>query len=231
VPYPLCHVTVLRVRAAENDALLPEEEASDIEQTFPGLSPPIPSPTEPNVMLHRSHRSPAGGSNPLRFAFDFSKPDHASPQQDAPAPTGSWPLDRVTGGEASSSSPPAHQLSPASAGRSEGGPTGLSGGISDLSLPRDTRSTPGASTPTPRSSAQAHRYYERPWDSVHTHDNALFADQSPAASGDTSGGLRAPTPASTQKLAERCDADMPRDAARMPSPDENSSENLPILSK
>lgn len=221
------------VRAAEDDALLPEEEASGIVETFPGLSPPIPSPTEPTVTLQQSQRCSPAASNPLRMAFDFSKPENA-PAPPYDAAVGSWPLDAVAEATALSERVPEAARSPASDGTESGdAELQLSGGVSDLSLPRAAGSSPGVGTPTPRGSAHAYRNHERPWDSVYTHDNALFSDQSPTASGGTSAGVRATpvTPVSAQKIPEACDADMARDAAHMPSPDENSSENLPFLSK
>lgn len=225
------------MHAAEDDALLSEEEADGIVHTFPGLSSPIRSPTEPTVGPPRAQRC-AQESNPLRSGYDFSKtsPPHA-------APVGSWPLNH-TAAETNGASPATDLVSPRavqppfspeSGYASESSPATVSAGISDLSLPR--ASTPGASTPTPRGSA--HRTHDRPWDTMHTHDNVLFSDKSPGAegacaSGGSAGDVRAlqlTPPSAQKKLPEGSDVGLARDAARMPSPDENSSENLPFQAK
>ena len=188
--------------------MLPEEEADCIAHTFPGLSPPILSPTEPTVGPQRAQRA-LHDSNPLRAACDFSQ---AASQQAAPA----GPRSPETGLASEESTPDT-----------------LSGGISDLSLP--LVSTPGASTPVPRGSV--HRTHERPWDTMHTHDNVLFSDQSPGADGAGASGGGASTKAaqlmltSVQKTEKLPDADVERHDARMPSPDENSSENLLVQAK
>ena len=153
------------MRAAEDDAMLPEEEAQGIEETFPGLSPPIVSPTEPTVAPQRAKRS-VQASNPLRAAIDFS---------DAGPPPAALTGEPTTTGAASPTVPPPLQASASAVTSEHISPVTLSGGVSDLSLPRV--STHGASTPPPRGSA--HRTHDRPWDNVHTHDNALFSDRSP----------------------------------------------------
>lgn len=234
--------------AEEEDALLPEEEAQGIVDTFPGLSPPIPSPTEPTVGPSRPNRA-TQENNPLREGFDFSsKP---SPQH-VPLPDGpTWPLSQASNAPADShgltegdnsvkavdmepvpAQLPQNPKSPCESSRSEA----LAGGISDLSLPRN--SSPGTETQTPRDGAL--QMHEKPWEAVHCHTNALFSDQSPEADASRSGGASEAagamkplqfTPVSAQKLTEGREVEVTGDAPRRPSPDENACENLPFLSK